>query len=132
MLHLTKVAFGCATLDALVAAMERRRADGGPLVTTRNRPIRHAEVIGGSLYWIIKHQLVARQEITGFSEWQDRRWRIELAPDLILVVPVPRRAHQGWRYLAAADAPADLAGAAVGITDLPPELLGNLARLGLV
>ena len=43
-----------------------------------------------------------------------------------------RRAHQGWRYLAEADAPADLAGDDDGLSQLPPELAGKLAALALI
>ena len=42
------------------------------------------------------------------------------------------RAHQGWRYLEAADAPADLEGEPDGIDALPPALLGKLAGLALL
>lgn len=132
MLHLTKVAFGCPSLERLIEVMAARKAEGGPIVTTRNRPTRHGEIIGGSLYWIIRHHLVARQVIRGFSEWEARRWRIELDPDLVLVVPQPRRAHQGWRYLEDGDAPPDLGNAGGGAAAMPPDLLGELARLGLV
>ena len=60
-LHLTKVAFGVTSVDQL-AARWRARADAGEaFLTTRYLPKRHEEVVGaGSLYWIVKHQLVAR------------------------------------------------------------------------
>ena len=43
----------------------------------------------------------------------------------------PRRAHQGWRYLEAVDAPADL-GEGGGGDLLPGHIAGELARLGLI
>jgi hypothetical protein len=44
---------------------------------------------------------------------------------------MPRRAHQGWRYLAEADAPkTDDDG--TGLRTLPPELYGKLASLALL
>ena len=61
-------------------------------------------MIGGSLYWIHKHQLVARSEIVGFEEAEGGRTNIVVSTRLIDVHPKPRRAHQGWRYLEAADA----------------------------
>ncbi|MFX5693475.1 DUF1489 family protein, partial [Acinetobacter baumannii] len=62
----------------------------------------------GSLYWIIKHQLVARSPILGFGEADGGRTAILIEGRAIRLQPMPRRAHQGWRYLEAADAPPDL------------------------
>ena len=127
---MSKVAVGCATADALAARIAGRAEGGVVRVTTRYRPTRHAELIGGSLYWIVKHRLVGRQEILGFAESEDRRCLIELDARLIPVLAQPRRAHQGWRYLDAKDAPADLGGGDVG--ELPRHLLEELSVLALV
>ena len=43
-----------------------------------------------------------------------------------------KRGHQGWRYLAAADAPPDLGEGDDGIDALPPDLAGKLAVLALI
>jgi len=51
---------------------------------------------------------------------------------MIPVHPRPKRAHQGWRYLAEADAPRDIADGEDGGDLMPPKLAGDLARLGLV
>jgi hypothetical protein len=51
---------------------------------------------------------------------------------LVPVRPVPRRAFQGWRYLSADDAPADLASGSSDMTKLPPEMRKELAQLGLI
>ena len=133
MLHLTKVAFGVTSVD-LLAERLRLRAEAGPvLLTTRYLPKRHEEVAGqGSLFWIVKHMLVARSPILGFGEAEGGRVAIHLAPDLVLVQARPKRAHQGWRYLEAADAPVDLGGDASGIEDMPPALMGKLAELALI
>src|SRR6476661_9787835 len=101
MLHLSKVAVGCATAEALGARVKGRAEDGVVRIVTRYRPTRHTELIGGSLFWIIKHPLVGRQEILGFAESEDRRCLIELDARLVPVQPHARRAHQGWRYLEA-------------------------------
>ncbi|MBC7159307.1 MAG: DUF1489 family protein [Porphyrobacter sp.] len=58
---------------------------------------------------MIDHTLVARSGIRGFGQSGDGRCQIRFAPELVLVDPRPRRAHQGWRYLANADARRDLA-----------------------
>jgi hypothetical protein len=130
-LHLTKVAVGCASFDALAARVAARAEGGCVRITTRFRPTRHAELIGGSLYWIIKHRLVGRQEILGFHESEDRRCLIELDAALVTVLGAPRRAHQGWRYLEAKDAPADLGGWAEA-EPLPNRLREELGVLGLI
>ncbi len=72
---------------------------------TRMRPKRAAELVGGSLYWIVKHRIVARQEILRFEDREDGRIDIVCSAELVPVSPMPRRAHQGWRYLEEADAP---------------------------
>lgn len=130
-LHLTKVAVACASYDALADRMRGRAADGVVRIVTRYRPTRHAELIGGSLFWIIKHRLVGRQEILGFGESEDRRCTIELDPRLMPVLGAPRRAHQGWRYLDAKDAPKDL-GWWTEAKPLPSRLREELGAIGLL
>jgi hypothetical protein len=88
-------------------------------------------MIGGSVYWILKHQLVARSEIQGFEEAEGWRTEIVISTRLVDVHPKPKRAHQGWRYLEEADAPADLADGE-SAEMLPPSMAGELAKLGLV
>lgn len=131
-LHLTKVAFGCESLAILEERIAARLPLGEDRLTTRYLPKRHAEIEGGSLFWILRHQLVARSPILGFGEAEGGRTTIRLAPQVILVTPRAKRAHQGWRYLEAADAPADLGGDAGGGAPLPPALAGRLADLALL
>jgi hypothetical protein len=128
-LSMTKVAYGAQSL-AEVHGWFRTRGEVAKL-TTRNRPKRAGEMIGGSVYWILKHQLVARSEIIGFEEAPDGRTEIVIRTRLVDVHPKPRRAHQGWRYLEEADCPPDL-GEGETADILPPEIAGELARLGLV
>lgn len=130
---MTKVAYGAQSLDDLHGWFrDRRGGDGGEArLTTRYLPKRHAEMIGGSLFWIHKHQLVARSPILGFEEAEGGRTTIVISAQLIDVMPVPRRAHQGWRYLDDKDAPRDLGGGEAGDV-LPGHIAGELARLGLV
>jgi len=133
-LHLTKVAFAITSVEHLAERLAARHAAGELFLTTRYLPKRHEEVAGaGSLFWIIKHQLVARSAITGFGEAEGGRVAIHLDPALVLVVGRPKRAHQGWRYLEAADAPADLGGeGASGMSAMPPALVGRLSELALI
>ncbi len=130
MLHLTKVAFGCDTIDYL---SERIAARTAPVqLTTRYRPKRYEELIGGSLFWILKHKLVARSEILGFAEAPEGRTDILIANRVIAVRPIPKRAHQGWRYLEAANAPRDLIAGDVEGDAMPPSLITELAAMGLL
>ncbi|MFZ5748583.1 MAG: DUF1489 family protein [Pseudomonadota bacterium] len=131
-LHLTKVAFGIDSLDQLRERIALREAQGGFFLTTRYLPKRHAEIAGGSLYWILRHQLVARTPILGFGAAEGGKTTIQCAADLVLVRAAPRRAHQGWRYLEDKDAPPDLDGEAGGVGELPPDLAGRLAELALI
>lgn len=129
-LHLTKVAFACDSVDFLRSRLESRT--GGVALTTRYLPKRVEEIAGGSLFWILKHQLVGRSPILGFGEAEGNRVAIHLEPRLILVQPRPKRAHQGWRYLDGADAPPDLDDAGAGMAEMPSEMRGELAAMGLL
>jgi hypothetical protein len=131
-LHLTKVAVGCASLEALQNRIERRVSGEGVVrVPTRMRPKRMAELVGGTLHRIVKHRIVARQEILRFEDRSDGRLNIVCSGDLEMVPPKPKRAHQGWRYLEENDAPTGEADG-TGLSDLPPRLYGKLAALALV
>jgi len=130
-LHLTKVAFACRDLAALRDRVARRAVDGEVRIATRLRPKRAGELVGGNLYWIVKHRLIACVEILRFEDREDGRIDIVCAADLKAVAPTPRRAHQGWRYLDEADAPT-AEGDGTGLSELPPQLYGRLAALALV
>jgi hypothetical protein len=131
MLHITKVAVGCTDVAELAQRLAGRAIDGESWIMTRYRPTRHEELIGGSLFWIVKHQLVARSRIRGFEEVEGR-CQIRLDAALVPVRIRPRRAHQGWRYLTAEDAPADLDGEADDLAELPAGLMSELAALRLI
>ena len=128
-LHLTKVAFSCASLETLQRRVAARGVDGELRVVTRMRPKRAEELIGGSLHWIVKHRLIARQRILRFDGRKDGRVDIVCSAELEAIAPVPKRAHQGWRYYEIDGAlEVDESGAG----DLPPRLYGKLAALALV
>ena len=131
-LNISKVAVGCGSLDALRRRQEMRVSNGIVPIYTRFRPKRADELIGGSIYWIIKHQVAARQTIVGFGESEERRTIINLDPQLVTVRAVPKRAHQGWRYLAQTDAPRDFDDGDEALGALPPELLSRLSALALI
>lgn len=130
-LHLTKVAFSCASVETLQRRVAARAVDGELRVATRMRPKRAEELVGGSLHWIVKHRLVARNRILRLEDRKDGRIDIVCSADLEVIVPVPRRAHQGWRYLEESDAPTNTDDG-TGLGDLPPRLYGKLAGLDLI
>jgi hypothetical protein len=130
-LHLTKVAFGCRSFDSLAARIASRSAAGEVRIATRMRPRRSEELIGGHLYWIVRHRLVGRNRILRLENRDDGRVDIVCSADLVAVTPVHCRAHQGWRYLADEDAPSG-GDDGTGLADLPPQLYGRLAALALV
>jgi hypothetical protein len=132
-LHMSKVAVGCASLETLQRRQALRLADGVVPIVTRFRPKRADELIGGSIYWIVKHRLTARQTILGFDlRAADRRTIIRLSPDLVPVRAQALRAHQGWRYLEPDQAPLDLDGDDSGLAELPPRLAAKLSALLLI
>ncbi len=140
-LHLIKLCVGIDSLDQLqglytmrIKARLARGARPNPCHVTRMTPRRAAEVLdGGSLYWVIKRVVQARQRIEALEEviGDDgvRRCRLVLGLDLIPTEPQPRRPFQGWRYLTAADAPADLTKTGGG-AELPGELRAHLREIG--
>jgi hypothetical protein len=129
-LHLTKVAFGAKSREDMAGWFATRGAEAR--LTTRYLPKRHAELVGGSLFWILKGQLVFRSPILGFEAADGGKTNIVISTSLIPLYPLPCRAHQGWRYLEDAGAPRDLAEGEDAGEAMPGKLASDLARLGLV
>ncbi len=138
--HLVKLCVGCESVGQLGRWQEMRAgSDPGrsPSHVTRMWPKRADELVaGGSLYWVIKGAILARQKVIRLDEaiGEDgiRRCRIVLERELIRTQPTPRRAFQGWRYLAPEDVPPDLPAHRQGDDELPPELSGKLAEIGVL
>lgn len=132
-LNMTKIAFGAESVADLRRRLESYTAGGEARLTTRYLPKRLPEMTGGSLYWIHGHALVGRSPIIGFMENGEGRHWIRIEPRLIPVRSIPKRAHQGWRYLEEASAPPDLdSSEADGRDEMSPKMLGELMRMGLV
>lgn len=144
-LHIIKLCVGCVSIEDLRDWQEEKLAQARKAKRTarlwhrtRMFPKRGSEIIGqGSLYWVIKAAVQVRQPIVGLEavtgEDGIARCDIILAPELIPVRPVPRRAFQGWRYLPADDAPADLAGGVAGdLSRMPEAMRAELLSLGLI
>ena len=143
-LHLIKLCVGCDSVQDLEAWIrkrlkerERRGLPRQHVHTTRMAPKRAPELMaGGSLYWVIRGQVMCRQLIIDIRPFVDKdgvgRCRVLLEPKLTLVEPRPWRAFQGWRYLAAGDAPRDLDRVAPGARNMPEGLRRELRDLGLL
>jgi len=138
-LHLVKMAVGATDLDHLRRNRAARLAERGwSAVYTRNHPRRAEAVLdGGSLYWVVKGQIRARQRILAFHSERDDNGRayclIECAPEVVATLPRPFRPFQGWRYLPPADAPKDAPGGPGGdFTAMPDHMLIELRELGLI
>ena len=133
--HLKKLSVGSQSLDNLRDWQALRLAQTGRLVhVTRNRPRRADELLdGGSIYWIIKGVVTARQAIIDLAEAQRADGTpacgIVLSPEIIQVAPTKMRIFQGWRYLEVKDAPPDIGADDTG--DMPAELAAELRDLGI-
>lgn len=139
-INIIKLSVGSESVETLAEWQSERRAEMNrthSLHITRMWPRREAEVFnGGSMYWVIKGFMQARQEIIGFEEviGDDgiRRCGIMLAPELIRTTVVKRRPFQGWRYLTPEDAPKDLPVGRISDDKLPKDLEIALADIGLI
>jgi len=139
-INIIKLSVGSESVESLIEWQANRRAQLGrdhSLHVTRMWPRRETEVLrGGSMYWVIKGFIQARQRIIGFEEviGEDgiRRCGIMLAPELIRTTVVKRRPFQGWRYLTPDDAPKDLPVGRATDDKLPKKLEIALADIGLI
>jgi hypothetical protein len=144
-LHLIKLAVGCESVKDLKAWIAERmlaaKKKGLPqqhVHVTRMMPKRVEDILaGGSLYWVIRGEVAAREKIIGIEPFRDGdgigRCRLIMQPKVIAVSPRPMRPFQGWRYLTAEDAPADLGKAsAASVEAMPEPLRRELRDLGLL
>ncbi|MDQ2105815.1 DUF1489 family protein [Azospirillum isscasi] len=140
-LHLIKLAVGIDDLDHL-AAVQARRAQtvaGRPVVPvfTRRVPKRGEEILaGGSIYWVVRGSVAARQRVVAIDTTVDEEGEngciLGMDPQLVPTVPTPHRPFQGWRYLDPQAAPKDLAEAGGQGDELPAHLAAELRSLGLL
>ena len=143
-LHLIKLCVGAESLEdlrqwvaersltAIAAGLEPHSSH-----VTRMVPKRTEELLdGGSLYWIIKGQVAARQRLLDIKTFTGgdgiTRCELILGPEVIEVAPAPRRPFQGWRYLETDAAPRDLNASGADTEDMPDDLRRELAELGLL
>ena len=143
-LHIIKLAVGCESVKELTGwvaeRMQAAKKKGLPphhVHITRMTPKRVEDVlVGGSLYWVIRGEIAAREKIIAIEPFRDRdgigRCRLVMQPKVIAVLPRPMRAFQGWRYFAESDAPRDLESAGTGVAAMPEPMRRELRELGLL
>ncbi|MBA3810255.1 MAG: DUF1489 domain-containing protein [Caulobacteraceae bacterium] len=133
-LNLIKLCVGCDTVEELLIWWRASHDEGQPWVMrTRQTPRRAAELIdGGSLYRVYKGFILSRQRILAVDTvgvGPAARCAVTLDQAVMLTLPTPRRAFQGWRYLDPKDAPADVYAADAG-ESVPMELARRLREIG--
>jgi hypothetical protein len=143
-LHLIKLCVGCDSIQELqdwidrrFKEKKRRRQPLEHVHNTRMMPKRALELLaGGSLYWVIRGEILCRERIIDIRPFMDRdgisRCRIVLDGKVIPVEPRPCRAFQGWRYLKEEEAPPDLDRSSRGMAAIPEKLRRELRELGLL
>src|SRR5512144_2622725 len=144
-LHLIKLAVGCDSVKELKEWVPKRMQPatkkGLPqrhIHIPRMVPKRDAEILaGGSLYWVIRGEIAAREKIIAIEPFRDKdgigRCRLVMQPKVIAVSPRPMRPFQGWRYLAEDAAPADLTkSSAASVAAMPEPMRRELRDLGLL
>jgi hypothetical protein len=142
-LNLIKLCVGCDSVADLeewigqkLKEKKRKRQKPEHIHTTRMLPKRADELIGGSLYWVIRGQVSCRETILDIRRTTGkdgiRRCQIVMDGKVVAVEPRPYRAFQGWRYYDVKDAPRDLSKAAKGIATMPETMRRELRELGLL
>jgi hypothetical protein len=144
-LHLIKLAVGCESVKELkqwiaerMLAAKKKGLPQHHIHVTRMTPKRVEDILaGGSLYWVIRGEIAAREKIIAIEPFRDRdgigRCRLVMQPKVIAVSPRPMRPFQGWRYLKLDEAPADLGKtSAAGVAAMPEPLRRELRDLGLL
>ncbi|MDJ0513129.1 MAG: DUF1489 domain-containing protein [Methyloceanibacter sp.] len=142
--HLVKLCVGIDRLQDLRVWQAKRLDDLARIGQvaelchkTKQMPRRKDEVLdGGSLYWVIKGFISARQRILDLKETVREDGSpccgIVLDPTIVETRPNPRRPFQGWRYLEANEAPPDLSQSDKSIADMPPGMREELRTLRLI
>jgi hypothetical protein len=139
MINILKLCVGADSVEDLLDWQRSQRPHWPPgkaVHVTRMWPKREAEVLdGGSLYWVIKGVILARQRIADLKQVDlgdgISRCALVLDAEVIRTEAAPRRPFQGWRYLDPQDSPRDLPKGRAKDDPLPAALAQALAEIGL-
>lgn len=135
--HMMKLCVGADGPEDLEQWQQERFGTGPAVHVTRMRPKRAEDLLaGGSIYWVFRGTMLARQRLLGLEERIGAdgitRCALILDRELVRVAALPRRPFQGWRYLQPQDAPPDLPPGRASEEPLPPELVRELTEMGLL
>ena len=142
--NIVKLAVGVQSVEEL-ALIQRRflnqaeTATNGFYHSTKLMPKKHEAIVkSGSLYWVIKGVICARQKIVAITKQEDsdgiKRCKIFLNDTIIKTTPIRKRPFQGWRYLKRNKTPADIVDPVTGTfdDDIPLEVQQKLLEVGLL
>src|SRR5258708_18035680 len=107
-LHLIKLAVGCDSVKELkgwvaerMQTAKKKRLPLHHIHITRMAPKRVEEILaGGSLYWVIRGEIAAREKIIAIEPFRDRdgigRCQLVMQAKAIAVMPPPMRPFHAW------------------------------------
>ena len=119
MVNLVKIAVGVTTVEELrlrqTEFLKKINDNNFPYFyhKTRMMPKKHEDIISnGSLFWVIKGAICARQKVIDIVKFEDtdgkKKCKIFLAAEIVKTKPIRKRPFQGWRYLKKHITPGDL------------------------
>ena len=143
--NIVKLAVGIQSVEEL-ALIQRQflnqpgiHANEGFYHSTKLMPKKHEAIVeSGSLYWVIKGVICARQKIIAITKQEEadgvKRCKIYLDASIIKTTPIRKRPFQGWRYLKKNKTPADIIDPVTGTFDdnIPLEVQLQLLEVGLL
>ena len=143
--NIVKLAVGIQSVEEL-ALIQRRflnqpevDANRGFYHSTKLMPKKHEAIVkSGSLYWVIKGVICARQKILSITKQEDpdgiKRCKIFLDNSIIKTAPVRKKPFQGWRYLKKNRTPADITDPVTTTfdDDIPLKVQQQLLEVGLL
>ena len=143
--NIVKLAVGVKSVEELSLIQRQFLKQAGDHKTngfyhsTKLMPKKHEAIVkSGSLYWVIKGVICARQKIVAITKQEDtdviKRCKIFLNDTIIKTTPIRKRPFQGWRYLKKNKTPADLADPVTGTfeDDIPLDIQQQLLEVGLL
>ena len=143
--NIVKLAVGVQSVEEL-ALIQRRflnhvgnHENNGFYHSTKLMPKQHEAIVkSGSLYWVIKGVICARQKIVAITKQEDpdgiKRCKIFLNDSIIKTTPIRKRPFQGWRYLKKNRTPEDIVNPTTASfdDDIPLVIQKQLLEVGLI
>ena len=144
-INIVKLAVGVKSVEELALIQRRFLSHGGAHAnngfyhSTKLMPKKHEAIVeSGSLYWVIKGVICARQKIVAITKDEDsdgiKRCKIFLDDTIIKTTPMRKKPFQGWRYLKKNRTPADIIDPVTGTfeDDIPLDVQQQLLEVGLL